>query len=351
MNTWNPRQEIISAAHRWYWIAASFLLGAFLGWMLSLIWPAPYRATLDLYVGLNANRATRDLYIAQVAQEYFENLDDYKHWQMSQLNSLVMSDEYLAETLIRLQMDDPEWQNYDITALREVLSVAWRNTGDWHFSAQIGNLLQAKQAVSVWNQVVIEKTTAAVDAARQMAVIDSQLSELSRSWIELENRQILLQEINVLLGGWMNYFVTESPDTVLSPAEHWTLLSQVATAAAWNLGWVPTLEAAPPLGSSLAEYQAWLIPVIALIEAELAVLPSQIEALAADHASLAAEYTVLADASQALSANLEVQQIVDQPPTVEHLRPTGTLMLVGGVLGLLVWGVFWLVQITRKTER
>ena len=135
MNEWNPRKEIISAAHRWYWIAASFILGALLGWLVSFIWPAPYRATMDLYVGLNANRATRNLYITEVAQESFENLDDYKHWQMSQLNALVISDEYLVETLNRLQDDDSYWQGFDVLELRQVLSVAWRNTGEWHFSA------------------------------------------------------------------------------------------------------------------------------------------------------------------------------------------------------------------------
>jgi uncharacterized protein involved in exopolysaccharide biosynthesis len=67
MNIWNFRDEILAAAHRWYWVVASFLLGALLGWLVSFVWPAPYRATLNLYVGLNAYRATRDLYIAEVA--------------------------------------------------------------------------------------------------------------------------------------------------------------------------------------------------------------------------------------------------------------------------------------------
>ena len=46
MNIWNFRDEILAAAHRWYWVVASFLLGALLGWLVSFVWPAPYRATL-----------------------------------------------------------------------------------------------------------------------------------------------------------------------------------------------------------------------------------------------------------------------------------------------------------------
>ena len=107
MNTWDIRTEILMAGHRWYWVVASFLLGALLGWIISLFWPAPFRAVQDVYVGLNAYRATRDLYIAEVAGEQFRNLDDYKNWQMGQLNSLALSDEFLSETLIQLQGIDP----------------------------------------------------------------------------------------------------------------------------------------------------------------------------------------------------------------------------------------------------
>ena len=350
MNTWNLRTEILALSHRWFWVVASFLLGALLGWLVSLLWPAPYRATLDLYVGLNAYRTTRDLYVAQVAEEKFRSLDDYKNWQMGQLDSLAFSDEYLAETLNRLQAQDAAWQNVDVSALRARLALAWRNTGDWHFSAQASTPALAAQAVTVWSQVITEKTAASVDAARQMVMIDSQLREISRTQVDLETRQILLQETNLALADWMNYFASASSDVALAPAEYWTLLSQVTTAASWNYGWLPVLKATPPLGSPPADYQTWLTQVIALIEAELAVLPNQIAALQPQSTELFATYNVAADQSSALSANLEVAQIKEQAPQLVHLRPLGTLLLVGGLLGVLSLIMGWLVQITRKSN-
>jgi hypothetical protein len=349
MNTWNPRTEILMVAHRWYWVVASFLIGILLGWLVSLVWPAPYRAVQDIYVGLNAYRATRDLYIEEVAQEQFRNLDDYKNWQMGQLNSLALSDEFLTETLIRLQSTDHSWQEVDLPELRAMLKIAWRNTGDWHFSAQADEPAQALQAVLAWSQMVVEEVDLAVEAARQMVVIDSRMQAVSDELVGLETRQVLLRETQTALDEWQVLFEVGPTDQPLSPLEHWALLSRVTNSAGWNMGWLPTLESAPPLGSLAVDYLAWLLQVRALIEAELAVLPVQIEALTSEHAALAAEYNRSADDSRALSANLKVQRLKAQAPRVERLRPTGTLMLIGGGLGFLVWGIFWLAQITRRT--
>jgi len=209
MNTWNPRTEILAIAHRWYWVVASILLGALLGWLASVIWPAPYRAVQDIYVGLNAYRATRDLYIAEVSEQQFRNLDDYKNWQMGQLNALSLSDAFLVETLNRLQSEDNYWQEVDLPELRAMLAIGWRNTGDWHFSARTEGSTQAVQAVSIWSQVVIEEVALAVEAARQMVLIDSGLQAVSTALVELETRQILLQETQSSLNEWQLYLEME----------------------------------------------------------------------------------------------------------------------------------------------
>ena len=172
---------------------------------------------------------------------------------------------------------------------------------------------------------------------------------ISNELVNLEMRQILLDETQTALDASQISLVKEPTDQTLSPLLHWELLSQVTNAAGWNMGWLPILEAAPELGSLPEEYLTWLAQAEALIETELAVLPAQIETLSGEHAALAAEYNRAADDSRALSANLEVQSIKTEPPQVSRLRPTGTLMLIGGLAGLLVWVLFWLVGITRRT--
>ncbi len=351
MNEWNPRQEIISAAHRWYWIAASILIGALLGWIVGFIWPAPFRASVDLYVGLNAHRATRNLYFAEVTEESLENLDDYKHWQMSQLNALVLSDEYLAETLKRLQIENPIWQEFEVPTLRDQLTVSWRNTGEWHFSALMEEPILSAQAVNIWIDVVVEKTNELITAARRLTLIVSELNAISGALVSAQTRQNLLLETKNNLEEWQSNLNQFPDDQPVSSLDHWSILAQVSITADWSPGWIAALEAAPSLGTFPIEYLNWLTQVIALMDAELAELPKTIEALNVDFIQLTDEYKMAADQSRALAGNFEVAKIKAQPPEVDHLRPTGTLMLIGGLFGLMILIIGWVIQITRKTER
>lgn len=350
MNNWNPRDEILLATHRWYWIAVSFLLGALLGWLVSFLWPASYRASLDVYVGVNAYRTTRDLYIAEVAQVRLINLDDYKNWQIQQLYSLAFSDEYLEETLSQLQADSLDWQNVSVQELREMLSIAWRNTGDWHFSAQALSSQQAKHAVSIWTKVVVEKGGTAVEAARDLVIIDSQLNAVSHARVAANTRQTLLLETQSTLTDWEAILVNMPSDQIVLPLDHWNLIAQVSTASAWNWGWISALETAPPLGSYPADYLAWLQPVKTIVSAEISSLTSELASLEQEYASLSENYKIAAEQSRALSANVEISQIKNEPPQVIHLRPVGTLVLIGGLLGILVLMAGWVVYITRNTE-
>ena len=350
MNTWNLRTEILSATHRWYWVVASVLLGALLGWLVSLIWPAPYRATQDIYVGLNAHRATRDLYLADVGLQQFRNLDDFKNWQMEQLNSLAVSDSFMTETLIRLRLADESWQEVDLPELRTMLSIAWRNTGDWHFSAQADSSGQAKQAVSVWSQVVIEEVALGVESAREMVAIDSRMQANSDELVDLESRLILLQETQTALDRWQIWLEAEPVDQPLPPLAHGSLFSLVTNAANWNMGWLTILESAPPSGSLPVDYLVWLVQVRVLLEAEMAAIPAQIEALIREYEVLTLKYAKVADGNRGLSGNMEVGQIRSEPSQITQIRPTGALVLIGSLLGFLVLGIIWLVQITRRTE-
>ena len=84
------RDEILHRAHFWPLPFLVFLAGCLLGWGAALLWPSPYRAETTLHVSYNAD-------------SIFRNPDDYKNWQMEELNTLVLAKGTLQETLARLE--------------------------------------------------------------------------------------------------------------------------------------------------------------------------------------------------------------------------------------------------------
>ena len=155
MNTINLREEILKITHRWYLILIYLLVGALVGWGSSFIWPSPHRATLDLYVGLNAYRSPFDSYAVELSGQTFRMVDDYKNWQMEQLDELVRSDAYLDEVITRLGAQGFTWDG-STHDFRKNLDVLWRNAGVWHLVVDTKDPEFAANAVEIWGDVILE---------------------------------------------------------------------------------------------------------------------------------------------------------------------------------------------------
>jgi len=54
--------------------------------------------------------------------------------------------------------------------------------------------------------------------------------------------------------------------------------------------------------------------------------------------------------SLGLSAGMELEKSDEVPPQVEDVRPSGTLMLVGGFLAVVVWLLFGLARLSYRGE-
>ncbi len=92
---------------------------------LSYILPAPYRATADLYVGIDVTRVNEMEYLIPLAKTEPLNLDDYKNWQLKQVSSILSSDEVVLNTLEAL--GNPE----DLGSFKKDIDLYWYDTGVW----------------------------------------------------------------------------------------------------------------------------------------------------------------------------------------------------------------------------
>ena len=344
------RDEIFAAAHMWPIIAASFLAGSLIGILVSFVWPSPYRATLELIIGLDPYRVAQDNYISEFAEVPFRNADDYKYWQMQQLNALVFSDDYLDETLSRLVDIDTYWQEVSVEELREILQVYWRNAGMWRLAAEVSKSPYAEQAVETWRDVILEKTEDSIAYAREIFLLELQLQVIRESLLKVRNRLEQLSEIEEALSQIHAELEADDKSNLLNPSERWRLLSLVSQAAGMNLGWQSLLDSFPVSNDHVEDYISWVERVMIGIGVESETLSNQIESLERESVIVLAEWEDAVQDGDGLAATLTVEKIIGLDTSVRQLRPTYIAALVGGLLGLLVWGVFTLMRIQKGLE-
>ena len=347
LNQWTLRDVVLTATHRWYIILAFILAGALIAVLVAFAWPSPYRATADIYVGLNAYRAAEDQYVDSYANFNFTNLDDYKHWQMSQLSLLILTDDYLGETLSRLQAEDAYWSQVDIPSLRKMLHAYWRNAGQWRLVVQNRDPNRAEQAVQAWRTVIFEKTSSAITTSRELFNLDLQIKEITKQQIETKTRQEDLVNIENYLSGWADKLSNLPPSETLTVAERWRLYALVASAA--NLGpeWRSLLGGIPPENADGAAYLPWLSQVLPAVDQEIADQKTHLQDLDKEHSEAMAKWDAAVEAGHGLSATLIVEAPSNAPAQISAERPVSAAMIIGGLLGLIAWGIYTLARIAR----
>jgi hypothetical protein len=205
------------------------LVGVLIGWLIALTVPTPYRATKELYVGLNIYQANQDSNAADFAGIQFYNADDYKNWQMANLNSLVYIDPIIDQTLYALQETDPYWQSINRHELTKMLHVYWRNAGKWRLVAEHPQAERAQQAVLLWEAAVIEQVALSIEQSRQVMTLHIQMQALAD-----QQAQIALQQSSSLDG-----------QAVALQQSYAQLSDQYALASKQSLGLSPNLKVDP----------------------------------------------------------------------------------------------------------
>jgi hypothetical protein len=346
---WTLREALYIALHQWPSMVAFFALGCLLGWIASFFWPSYYRGTTQIYIGLNPYRAYSDSIFLALAQPKYGNVDDYKNWQMSQLDSIIYLDHFIDSTLAALRQQDPYWNAIDAGQLRDMLVADWRSAGTWDLNAEHREPQRASQAAAAWGQVIIENVQAAVEAARETSMIDQERQEIVTERIQIEQRAQAIQSAQAALTAWNVSalgIARASPDTTLTNPDRASLYAIVAQVSDFTPAWMSVLDAFPGHDATLPAYLAWAEQVLATINAELTLLGERYASLSAQSESLETQYNQVADASLGLSANIAIEGLEQLPARL--IRPSSQFILVGGILAFLLWLVWQMMRIARK---
>jgi len=345
---WLFREEFYRSFHRWPIIIAVIALGCLSGWVCSLIWPSYYRATSQIYVGLNPYRAYSDTNFLALSKPRYANLDNYLYWQMYQLEGAIFLHDFIQETLDRLQQTDAYWLTLDASQLSNILDAEWRTAGLWSLTADHRDPERATQAVQAWSEVVVEQVNESVQSARNTFMIDHQLQVITAELEEARLRQRDLHQTKSSLLEWSTAIQELPKAQPLDLDERWHILYLSTHLAQFTPSWQVLLGNQPSADSSLEAYLNWIAQIIPQIDAELPLLEQQIADLEEESNSLEKEYSPEADKSLGLSPNLEMKEVKNLPTKI--LRPASTLALIGGIIGLLIWVLCQVVIITNRAK-
>lgn len=341
------REFIVHATQHWTLLVIFCLAGSLSGWVISVLLPSTIHATSELYVGLNVSNLEEAGDISTSFEPQFENADDYKNWQMANLNALVFMDEILDETLSQLRELDVFWNGVSRNQLRRSLNVYWRNAGKWRLVAHGDDRLRTAQAVTVWENVIVERVHKAVSNAENLFSIEHEIEGLSLILSYNAAREVKLDFLNNSLLTRLDSLSNHPPVEPLSENDRWSIWQPVAQA---ELGvvWKSLAETFPAEGASYQEHAGWIEQALQAIELERQSLVAQNQQLESERAKLNEQYSTAAMSSLGLSQNLEVEKITTDLPQFRVIRPTSTFILIGMLVGFIAWIGYWLVVYSRS---
>lgn len=339
------RDEILAGFHRWPVIVAFALAGTLLGLVFTYFWPSSYRANVELSVELNPYRVLDDQYIPEFSNAEFRNIDDYKHWQMLQLSIVVNSDPYLLETLTRLRELDPYWDSIEMQDLREMLNANWRNAGQWRLVADAENSLRAVGAVAIWRDVILNLTNDSIAHSRELFNLELTLRSLNDELVKNLLQGAALEETLGSLTNEFNELNNAEGDFPLSGPDRvdlFTLANQMAE------GSRVIVEEFPDDGAPVSDYSTWVERAILIVERDIDSSKVANVALNEQISSVTSEWELGINEAQGLSATLSLKKPQNKEPEVRQVRSYSLAALIGTLVGLLLWILVFLIQITRK---
>ena len=337
---WNTRNEILKASHQWPIILGFCLIGILLGWSVSWFMPAKYRSVKAIYVGINAYNAFADRNAAEHAGVKFNNPDDYKNWQMANLNALITSEGVFSLTLDALKAENNLWDSYTTEDLANILHAKWRNAGKWFLVAESDDSKLSTQAVLAWHDIVLVTVRSAISQAQTAYTIDIQIKSLSEEIAHLQATTASLEQTLTQFQNLQEEINNLNADAP-TPPELTETINALATTLPQDASWSSIISSQPTENADAETTQNWVNQVITALTLNISNYQAQINTLNEELQSLSAAYAEASNKSYGLSPNLQVEKISSFTPKETMLRPTGFLVLIGGILGFFAWLLLW----------
>lgn len=218
----------------------------------------------------------------------------------------------------------------------------WRNAGQWRLTAEAPQPQYAEQVIRTWEAVILEKSAEAIAKASEMLSLERQYHNVIQDEFETNLRSRELSKIIEALDSWIASNSTADPQGEVSTLERWHLLTLVARTADLNPTELELVTQPPPPEASRADYINWVNQALVSLENAVAITQDQFAALSTQRETINLSWAKANQDAKGLSAYLTLEPLNSADQAAQPVRRTGTAALIGGVIGVLVWGFVWL---------
>ncbi len=349
MNEWKLQKKIVQFIKLWPILIAVFLGSGLITWGTVHLFPPLQSATADLYIGIDITRVydVSSAATYTIAEPF--NVDDYKNWQLSQVNSIAKSERIANLTIKRLQDLDPYWENISASEFQEMQDLFWYDVGTWRLQFQSPDIDNALQAVQVWREVLLQDLSRLIQESEDVLEFEGRMRASNTAIKKLKTRttvlELLIEEITAVQEELKN----ADPQQGMNDSSREEIWLSIAGTSEEDPMWEQVLNDIPERDQPNLEYIYWMDQVLAVVERDYESHLAVMEALVSDHESLTEDYVREIREAEGLSASLFVREEGSQPEIIKFY-PDTQIAFLGSIIGLLIYIIIWVMYSERQRE-
>ena len=352
MAQWTVRQKFLSLINRWYLILFVFILSAGVAWLGIHLWPPKHQASTTVYVGIEIKRVFDVSSMATYAKTEPFNIDDYKNWQLSQLESIARSEKVAQDTLSVLRAEDPYWKDISPQDFQALQRVDWRDVGTWRMTISSSDPDRAAQAVKAWSSEFVEYASSLISKAGTAFSLDGELRALNVQQVDLERELSEFERIEEGLTEFQSNISRMNEDQALDPLLRWELWGLATGPTDHTPLWTEVLDRFPEADERSAEYMAWIESFLVVLSTQKEISQETLVELEQKEEALTERFLQETQKSKGLSPSLYIEN-ASFPVSIHSVSPDALSALLGGCLGVIIYlmGFMIFTEIKGNKER
>ncbi len=342
MSEWKLQEKLVQFIKTWPILITVFLGSGLITWGTVHLFPPLQRATADLFIGIDITRVYDVSSLATYAKTEPFNVDDYKNWQLSQINGIATSERVANLTLEKLRELDLYWEDVSAAEFQELQDLFWYDVGMWRLQFQAPENEYALQGVQAWREILLQDLSRLIRESEDVLELEGRMRASNTAISQLETRVI---EMEILVAGITAIRVeleNADPQQGMDDSTRENLWLLVAGAAEEDALWGQVVDDIPEKDQSHLAYILWMDQVLIAVESDLESHQSIMEVLVRDHEFLTEDYLREIEEAQGLSASLYIEEEGTQPKIIKTY-PDTQIAFLGSLIGLLIYIIVWVM--------